>query len=60
MRTAMDFTAKEPIVYIYAAFSARIGQLVSFALRFGWKFLKIYLRNKNRQKVQKNAKKEAI
>ncbi|WP_251446453.1 DUF2953 domain-containing protein [Vermiculatibacterium agrestimuris] len=60
VRTAMDFTAKEPIVYIYAAFSARIGQLVSFALRFGWKFLKIYLRNKNRQKVQKNAKKEAI
>ena len=33
VRTAMDFTGKEPVIYIYAAFSARIGQLVSFALR---------------------------
>lgn len=60
VRTAMDFTAKEPTVYIYAAFSGRIGQLVNFALRFGWKFLRVYLRNKNRQEVQQNAKKEAI
>lgn len=60
VRTAMDFTAREPVVYIYAAFSARIGQLVSFALRFGWKFLKAYLRNKDREKAQQNAKKEAI
>ncbi len=59
VRTAMDFTAKEPTVYIYAAFSARIGQLVSFALRFGLKFLKIYMTYKKQQKAQQNVKKEA-
>lgn len=53
VRTAVDFTAKGPVIYVYAAFSARLGQLVSFGLRFGWKFLMAY-------RKQKNMKKEAI
>ena len=53
VRTAVDFNAKGPTIYVYAAFSARLGQLVSFGLRFGWKFLMAY-------RKQKNMKKEAI
>ena len=53
VRTAMDFNAKGPTIYLYAAFSAGLGQLVSFGLRFGWKFLMAY-------RKQKNMKKEAI
>lgn len=53
VRTAIDFNAKGPTIYVYAAFSARLGQLVSFGLRFGWKFLMAY-------RKQKNMKKEAI
>lgn len=45
IRTGADFSAQSTWVYINAAFSARLGQLVSFALRFGWKFLRIYLKN---------------
>ena len=52
VRTAVDFNAKGPTIYLYAAFSARLGQLVSFGLRFGWKFLMAY-------RKQKNTKKEA-
>lgn len=53
VRTAMDFAAKGPTIYIYAAFSARLGQLLSVGIRFGWKFLMAY-------RKQKNMKKEAI
>lgn len=54
-RTAVDFQAKEPLVYIYAAFSARLGQLVSFALILGWKFLKLYQSGKKSAIKQKEA-----
>lgn len=54
-RTAVDFTAESPVIYIKAAFSARLGQLLSFTLRFGWKFLKVYLANRKRAKAQKEA-----
>lgn len=43
VRTAVDFNADSPKIYVYAVISARLGQLVSFALRFGWKFLMVYL-----------------
>ena len=46
VRTAVDFNAKSPTIYVYAAFSARLGQLVSFGLRFGWKFLMAYRKQK--------------
>lgn len=50
VRTAVDFNAKRPTIYVYAAFSARLGQLVSFGLRFGWKFLMVYRKQKNMKK----------
>lgn len=53
VRTAVDFNADSPKIYVYAAISARLGQLVSFALRFSWKFLMVYRKTKT-------AKKEAI
>lgn len=53
VRTAVDFTSDRARIYLYAAISARLGQLLSFALRFGWKFLKVY-------RQTKNPKKEAI
>lgn len=46
LRTGVDFNAKKPTVYLKASFSARIGQLVSFALILGVKLLKIYLKNR--------------
>ena len=51
LRTACDFGAPAPTVYLFAALSLRLGQLVSFALRFGWKFLKIYLNNKTKKEA---------
>ncbi len=56
IRTAVDFSAPGHTIYIDAAFSARLGQLVSFALRFGWKFLRAYLEEKR----NKNMRKEAV
>lgn len=53
VRTAVDFNTDSPKIYVYAAISARLGQLVSFALRFGWKFLMAYQKTKT-------VKKEAI
>lgn len=49
VRTAVDFNADSPKIYVYAAISAQLGQLVSFALRFGWKFL-MYQKTKNPKK----------
>lgn len=55
IHTGVDFTAQSPTIYISAAFSARLGQLVSFGLRFGWKFIRIYMKNRPRVKTQKEA-----
>ncbi len=60
VRTAMDFNGKEPVIYIYAAFSARLGQLVSLFLRLGWRTLRLYLKHKKQTKGNINHKKEAI
>lgn len=50
VRTAVDFTMESPKLYVYASVTARIGQLVSFAIRFGWKFLKAYRQTQNAKK----------
>lgn len=50
VRTAVDFNAGSPRIYVYTVISARLGQLVSFALRFGWKFLMVYQKTKNPKK----------
>lgn len=55
IRTALDFNASDPTVYISAAFSARLGQLTVFALRFGWKLIGIYGKNRSRAKNRKEA-----
>lgn len=60
VRTAMDFNGKEPVIYIYAAFSARLGQLVSLFLRLGWRTLRLYLKHKKQTKGNIIHKKEAI
>lgn len=56
LHAGVDFQAHSPAVYIFAAVSARVGQLVSFAVRFGWKFLRLYLS----QSREGNNQKEAI
>lgn len=53
--TAVDFNADKPAVYLKAALSARVGQLVSFAVRYGLKFLKVYRSGKKPAKKQKEA-----
>lgn len=53
VRTAVDFNAREPAIYLRAALSVRVGQLAGFALRFGRKFWKLY-------RKPQLAKKEAI
>ena len=42
LRTVVDFMATNSTVYLNAAFSIRIGQLVSFALRMLWCFFRLY------------------
>lgn len=54
-RTAVDFEAESPTIYVYLAFSARVGQLIGFCVRFGWKFLKLLLKDRKRIKTQKEA-----
>ncbi len=51
---AVDFTADSPTIMCQAALTMRLGQLVSFALRLGSKFLVILLqsREKNRRREQ--------
>lgn len=55
-RTGVDFLKPKPEIYAFAAFSARIGQLISFAIRYGIKFF--ILMRANKQSAIK--KKEAI
>lgn len=40
--TDVDFNAQEPVIYLCAAVSLQLGQLVSFALRYFIRFLRIY------------------
>lgn len=55
LHAGVDFTARNAEVYLDAAFSARLGQMVSFGLRFGWKFLRIYMKTRSHAKSQKEA-----
>lgn len=56
IKTRVEFNNATPTVYINAALSMRLGQLVGFTLRFGWKFLRIYMQTR----PGANSKKEAI
>lgn len=54
--TRVGYNGDATAIYINAALSMRLGQLVSLALRSGLKLLRIYLRTRPRT----NSKKEAI
>jgi len=53
IRTAVDFTIPAPVIWIRAALSIRIGQVVSFAVIYGIKFFRAYLAGKKAGKTQK-------
>lgn len=55
VHTAVDFNEKSTTLYLKAAFSARIGQLLSFALRFGWKFFVSYRNVKKTNTIKEEA-----
>lgn len=54
IRTAVNFQSGRLTVFLSAAFSARLGQLVSFAVRYGLKFFACYRSGKTASK-QKEA-----
>ena len=54
IRTAVDFQSSGLTVSLSAAFSARLGQLISFAVRYGLKFFTCYRSAKSAPK-QKEA-----
>lgn len=49
-RTDVDFSAQSPTVYLNAALSIRIGQIVSLAFRLLWVFFRLYRQGKKEQK----------
>lgn len=53
VHTGVDFQTQENRVYLKGAFSARIGQLVSFAVIFGVKFISAYLDSQKAAKARK-------
>ncbi len=55
VRTRVDFSAPAPVIYLHAAISARIGQLVTFAVILGYKALRVYLKYRKQTKLQKEA-----
>ncbi len=52
VRTDIDFTAPAPVIYLNAAVSARIGQLVTFAIILGCKALRVYLAYRKQVKAR--------
>lgn len=54
IRTAVDFQAKRPTVWLYASFSLTIGQAVSLTARLAVRFFKV-LSGLKAQKQQKEA-----
>ncbi len=52
VRTDIDFTAPAPKIYLNAAVSARVGQLVSFGILLGCKALRVYLAYRKQVKAR--------
>lgn len=59
-RMAVDFQADSPTIHIVAALSMKLGQLVSFAVRYGWKLLRAYMAAKSAPKGRIITQKEAV
>ena len=55
IRTAADFEAREPTIFIHAELSLTIGQGIALGARLAVRFLKITLRARARQKTEKEA-----
>ena len=60
LRTSVDFDSDRPTVYVYGALSLKVGQLLGFLFRYGWKALKIYMETKKVQTGPIKKQKEAI
>ncbi|MCD8382013.1 MAG: hypothetical protein LUC30_03725 [Clostridiales bacterium] len=48
----VDFDARESLIWLRLALSIRIGQVLSIALRLGWRFLKSYLAHQKEQQKE--------
>ena len=66
IRTAVDFNARSPVIYLFAQATLTIGQAVAFGGRLGVRFLKLFMEyragNKSAPKDQqsKQKQKEAV
>ncbi len=49
----VDFEARESLIWLRLALSIRIGQVLSIALRLGWRFLRSYLAHQKDQQKEK-------
>lgn len=59
-QTAVDFNKDSPAIYIAAALSMKLGQLLSFGLRYGWKLLRAYMTAKSASQGRIITQKEAV
>ncbi|MCD7880336.1 MAG: hypothetical protein LUG47_01400 [Clostridiales bacterium] len=48
----VDFEARESLIWLRLALSIRIGQVLSIALRLGWRFLRSYLAHQKEQQKE--------
>lgn len=55
---SVDFDRKEPVIYAKAALTMTLGQLVILAMRYGYRILRIWTKERNRA-LDQNTKKEA-
>lgn len=55
IRTAVDFQAPSPTIYVYAALSLTIGQAITLGVKLLFRFLKITSKIKATQKTEKEA-----
>lgn len=61
IRTAVDFELEKPVIYLNAALSYTLGQLLAFVFWLGISFLRIFLAWRKEQKAKTASKqKEAV
>ncbi|MCD7945164.1 MAG: hypothetical protein LUF81_00870, partial [Clostridiales bacterium] len=48
----VDFDTRESLIWLRLALSIRIGQVLSIALRLGWRFLRSYLAHQKEQQKE--------
>ena len=60
IQTSVDFDSTVPTVYINAAVSLKLGQLIGFGLRYGGKLVRIYMSTSRARTKRMKNQKEAI